>query len=87
MSDETLLPVTNIIDDIPIDRIYMNVSGVLQLVLKDGSIYKSKIDKRSIKLKDGTMAHVYHADGKYFDRSGMPISKPDNLITREKHVE
>jgi len=69
------------------DRIYQNVSGVLQLVLKDGSIYRSKIDKKSIKLEDNTLSHVFYANGKYFDRAGMPIKKPDNLVTREKNVE
>ena len=69
------------------DRIYQNVSGILQLVLKNGAIYRSKIDKKSIKLSDGTLSYVYYADGKYFDRAGMPIKKPDNLVTREKIVE
>lgn len=69
------------------DRIYQNVSGVLQLVLKNGAIYRSKIDKRSIKLNDGTLGYVYYADGKWFDRAGMPIKKPDNLVTREKNAE
>jgi hypothetical protein len=84
---ENVLPESNIIDNKPIDRIYQNVSGTLQLVLKDGSIYRSKIDKKSIKLNDGTLAHVFHADGKWFDRMGMPIKKPDNLVTREKNAE
>jgi len=82
MSDN-ILPVSNIIDDKPIDRIYQNISGTLQLILKDGSIYNSKIDKKSIKLDDGTLGHVYHADGKWFDRMGLPINKPHNLVTRE----
>ena len=83
MSDN-ILPVSNIIDDKPIDRIYQNVSGSLQLILKDGSTYRSKIEKKSIKLDDGTLGHVFHADGKWFDRTGLPINKPQNLVTREQ---
>ena len=81
IDEKSIVPESNMSGD----RIYINVSGVLQLVLKDGSIYKSKIDKKSIKLEDGTLSHVYYADGKYFDRSGMPIKKPTNLVTRKEN--
>ena len=67
-----------------IDRIYSRIFGDVYMIQKDGSTYKSKIDKRSIKLNDGTLGFVYHADGKWFDRSGLPIDKPTNLITRDK---
>jgi len=82
MSDN-IIPETNKVDDKRIDRIYQNVSGTLQLVLKDGSIYQSKIEKKSIKLDDGTLGHVFHADGRWFDRMGLPIDKPENLVTRD----
>ena len=82
MSDN-VIPESNRRGDIIIDRIYQNLHGTLSLVLKDGSTYDGKIDKKSIKLDDGTLGHVYHADGKWFDRMGLPINKPHNLVTRE----
>ena len=66
-----------------IDRIYGSITGSLKLILKDGSTYDGKIDKKSIKLKDGTLGFVYHADNKWFERGGLPIDKPENLVTRD----
>ena len=42
-----------------------------------------KIDKKSIKLSDGTLGHVYNVKNKWFDRTGLPIDKPENLVTRD----
>lgn len=67
-----------------IDRIYSRIFGEVYMIQKDGTKYNSKIDKKSIKLDDGTLNFVYHADGRWFDRTGMPIEKPNNLVTREK---
>ena len=67
-----------------IDRIYSRIFGEVYMIQKDGTKYNSKIDKRSIKLDDGTLNFVYHADGRWFDRCGMPIDKPKNLVTRDK---
>ena len=54
----------------------------------DGTIYKGKINKRSIKLKDGSLSYVHvTADQRWFDRQGMPIDKPKNLITRNDKEE
>jgi hypothetical protein len=39
--------------------------------------------KKSIKLDDGTLGHVYNVKNKWFDRMGLPIDKPDNLVTRD----
>ena len=64
------------------DRIYGNIYKQLILIQKNGSTYKGRIDKKSIKLLDGTLGHVYvTADNRWFDKQGMPISKPTNLIT------
>jgi len=82
MSEKPIVPESNKIGDKTIDRIYQNLHGTLNLILKDGTSYDGKIDKRSIKLSNGTMSHVYNAKNKWFDRTGMPIDKPDNLITR-----
>jgi hypothetical protein len=68
------------------DRIYQNLHGTMELVNKNGTLYKGKIDKRSIKLSDGSLSYVHlTADNRWFDRAGIPISKPSNLIVREKN--
>ena len=70
------------------DRIYQNLHGVMQLVNKDGTIYTGRIDTRSIKLSDGSLGYVHlTGDNRWFDRAGMPITKPTNLVTREKNSE
>tara|TARA_B110001454_G_scaffold169317_1_gene159599 strand:+ start:500 stop:763 length:264 start_codon:yes stop_codon:yes gene_type:complete len=67
-----------------IDRIYTNLHKDIELVNKNGSQYKGKIDRRSIKLSDGTLGHAYvTADNRWFNNSGMPINKPVNLITHK----
>ena len=83
MSD--IIPESNKRGDEVIDRIYGDLHGTLRLILKDGSIYDGKIDKKSIKLSDGTLGHVYNVKNKWFNRMGLPIDKPDNLITRGGH--
>ena len=66
------------------DRIYRNIYKQLNLIQKDGSTYTGKIDKKSIKLSDGTLSYVrVTADNRWFDRHGMPIKKPDNLVTHK----
>ena len=80
---KNIIPESNKIGDKVIDRIYGDIHGGLKLILKNGTIYQNKIDKRSIKLNDGTLGHVFHANGKWFNRMGLPIDKPDNLVTRD----
>ena len=66
------------------DRIYSNLHKSLTLIQKNGSEYEGRIDKKSIKLLDGTLGHVYvTADNRWFEKQGMPISKPTNLITHK----
>ena len=81
MSD--IIPESNKRGDEVIDRIYGSITGKIKLILKDGSTYDGKIDKKSIKLSDGTLGHVYNVKNKWFDRMGLPIDKPDNLVTRD----
>jgi len=69
--------------EIAIDRLYMGFPNKIYVINKDFSDYKGEITKRSILVK-GTegkfRSHVYKTqDGRWFDRSGMPISKPDSL--------
>ena len=81
---ENNVPESNLGDD----RIYQNLHGVMQLVNKDGTIYTGRIDTRSIKLSDGSLGYVHlTGDNRWFDRAGMPITKPTNLVTREKNNE
>ena len=66
------------------DRIYGNIYKQLNLVQKNGSTYTGKIEKKSIKLADKTLSYVHKtADNRWFDRCGMPIKKPANLITHK----
>ena len=74
-----------------IDRIYGS-DNTRRLIQKDGSVYQGTITKRRIIVKgiDGNnfSSHVYEtADGRWFDRGGMPIEKPNNLDTRKKEEE
>lgn len=67
------------------DRIYGDINGKVHLVNADGSTYRGKIDKRRITEKgiDGNnfFNHVYEtADGRWFDRCGMPCAKPKTLV-------
>ena len=66
------------------DRIYQNLHKSLTLIQKNGSVYQGKIDKKSIKLLDGTLSFVYvTADNSWFDKQGMTITKPTNLVTHK----
>jgi hypothetical protein len=67
------------------DRIYGSINGKIELVNRDNSTYRGKINKRSTTVKglDGNnfRSYVYEtADGRWFDRAGMPIKKPTNLV-------
>ena len=88
MSDN-IIPETNKIYSsetkfVAYDRIYGNIYKQLRLIQKSGIEYKGKIEKKSIKRADGTLSYVHKtADNRWFNRTGMPISKPINLITHK----
>ena len=66
------------------DRIYQNLHKSLTLIQKNGTTYIGRIEKKSIKLEDGTLSFVHKtADNRWFNRTGMPIDKPINLITHK----
>ena len=66
------------------DRIYGNIYKQLKLIQKNGTEYTGKIEKKSIKLDDGTLSFVHKtADNRWFNRTGMPIDKPTNLISHK----
>ena len=78
-------------DPIFIDRIYGDKTN-MRLIQKDGTTYTGTLNKRRIFVKgldgDNFTSHVYEtADGRWFDRSGMPIDKPKNLDTRKKQED
>ena len=68
-----------------IDRIY-GTGPTQRLIQKDATIYHGTITKRRITVKrltrEGSFnSHVWEtADGRWFDRGGMPIEKPEQLI-------
>ena len=81
--------VSNIVgdDDQSIDRIYGEPAsgGEMKLINKDFTEYKGKIHKRATSIKDldGSRFRSYcyvTDDNRWFDRSGMPIQKPTNLL-------
>jgi len=72
-----------------IDRIY-GADHTLRLIQKDGTIYNGTLTKRRIvcEFTNGERfnSHVWEtADGRWFDRSGMPINRPAQL-DKEKSV-
>lgn len=74
-----------------VDRLYMRISGSVFLINKDYSDYKGKITKKGILVKDlsgnNFRSHVYVTeDNRWFDRAGMPISKPSSL-EKEDEIE
>ena len=82
-----------------IDRLYGSPAsgGSMRLINRDYTQYKGGIHKRAITLKDidktKFRSHVYVTDDdRWFNRSGMPINKPTNLVgqnedKKEKEVE
>lgn len=68
-----------------IDRIYQDMYGHLNLVNIDGTNYEGKIHKKSIKLENQSLSYVHVTDDRrWFNKQGMPIAKPKNLITRKE---
>ena len=73
------------------DRIY-GIWGGIELINKDMSRYTGKINKRSITCvdlqKNNFRSYVYEtADGRWFDRAGLPIKKPDNIVGKTDESE
>ena len=68
-----------------IDRIYGS-DNTRRLIQKDGTVYDGTLTKRRITIKrlsgEGNFtSHVWETgDGRWFDRGGMPIEKPEQLI-------
>jgi hypothetical protein len=87
--DEPPKVVSNYINGEYIDRIYGGGFLPVRLVQKDGTTYNGSITKKSITKigihGDRFKSHVYVTeDGRWFDRCGMPIPKPEK---EEQDVE
>jgi len=84
-TDTEVINYRNIISNLGGDRIYGSVSGNVELINKNNSTYHGKINKRATIEKglDGNnfRSYVYEtADNRWFDRTGLPIKKPTNLV-------
>ena len=76
----------------PADRIYGSPAsgGHLRLIQADYTNYKGKIHKKQLILKgiDGNnfKSHCFVTDdGRWFDRTGIPMLKPSEVIEDEEH--
>ena len=76
----------------PADRIYGSPAsgGQLRLIQSDYTDYKGKIHKKQLILKgiDGNnfKSHCFVTDdGRWFDRTGIPMLKPIEVIEDEEH--
>ena len=77
----------NIFSNMGRDRIYgmPGSNQEVELINKDNTKYSGKISRKSITCvgMDGNnfRSFVYEtADKRWFDRAGLPIKKPDNLV-------
>ena len=73
-----------------IDRIYHTpaIGGEPRLIQKDFTTYTGNIHKRATSVKglDGDRFRSYcyvTDDDRWFDRAGMPIDKPKNLLKHD----
>lgn len=76
-----------------IDRLYGGIYGTVTLVNKNFTEYKGKINKRSIIIKgtgdNNFRSYAYETkDGRWFDRTGMPIDKPkQKTLVKEEETQ
>lgn len=85
-------PVKPIASNLGHDRLYGGLNQLVHLINQDGSRYPGKIHKRRITEQgiDGTnfFSHCFEtADGRWFDRAGMPCSKPNNVVKQLENDE
>ncbi len=81
------------VDGESVDRIYGDPnSGKYRLVQRDYTTYKGTINKKMTMVKgtDGNRfkSHVFVTqDDRWFDRGGLPITKPNNLANETETKE
>ena len=100
-AEAIIKPVSNIYGEdangrpIYIDRLYGSITGQHELINKNGTVYKGKINRkrRLVKLKqiNGTVNNVYSVcfqttDGRWFNNCGMPIEAPKKVEEDEQEI-
>ena len=76
----------------PVDRLYGSPFGNLRLIQADYTEYKGKIKKKQLIKKgiDGNNFKSYcyvTEDGRWFDRGGLPILPPEDIVEEEDQDE
>ena len=72
----------------PVDRLYGSPFGNLRLIQADYTEYKGKITKKQL-IKTGIDGNNFKSfcyvtdDGRWFDRGGIPMLPPDDVIEEE----
>ena len=62
-----------------IDRLYQSFDKSIYMIQADGSTYYGAIKTITTKGKFGMTQVSFTEDNRWFDRSGMPIPKPDHI--------
>ncbi len=70
--------VSNFINDKWIDRLYQKLNGKVYLIQNDGTEYKGAIKTKKFSGK----TFSFTEDGRWFDRSGLPVAKPSEADTK-----
>jgi len=74
----TNIHLANYIKDKWIDRLYCTLHGKVYLIQADGSEYNGAIKTKKFSGK----AFSFTEDGRWFDRSGLPVAKPFEADTK-----
>ena len=74
----TNIHLANYIKDKWIDRLYCTLHGKVYLIQADGSEYNGAIKTK--KFSGNTFS--FTEDGRWFDRSGLPVAKPSEADTK-----
>jgi len=78
-----------------IDRLYGSITGQHELINKNGTVYKGKVNRKrtlvKIKQMDGTVNSLYSVcfettDGRWFNNCGMPMDAP-RKVEEEEPIE
>ena len=74
----TNIHLANYIKDKWIDRLYCTLHGKVYLIQADGSEYNGAIKTKKFSGK----TFSFTEDGRWFDRSGLPVEKPSEADTK-----
>ena len=70
--------VSNFVNEQWIDRLYRTLHGKVYLIQKDSTEYKGAIQTKKFSGK----TFIFTEDGRWFDRSGLPVAKPSEADTK-----